>query len=518
MPRVNSVAKTTGKAIFALDVKRPGMLTAVLTRPPRFGGTVKSFDATAAKAQKGVVEVVQVPQGVAVLATDTWSAIKGRQGLRIEWDDTAAEKRSSEEIFAEYRKLATQPGKQAARRGDAYAALKGAAKVVEAEFLFPYLAHAPLEPLNTTIELKPDGAAEIWAGSQFQTIEQATAAAILAIKPTDVAINTLWAGGSFGRRASPNADYIAEIAEIAKASTKKAPIHLVWTREDDIGGGHYRWAGLDAKGDLIGWDHHIVNQSIMIGTPLEAAMVKDGVDDSSVEGASDMPYAIPNLAVDWHQAISPVTVLWWRSVGHTHTAHAVEVMIDEAAHAVGRDPLLFRLGLLKDHPRHAGVLKLAAEKVGYGEKLPAGRGRGIAVHESFHSFVAMVADVTVPPDGSVKVDRIVAAVDCGVPVNPDVIRAQIEGGAGFGLGAALRDGITLKDGLVEQSNFDGYEPLRISDMPKVEVHIVSSMEAPTGIGEPGVPPVAPAVTNAIFAATGKRLHSLPWDFSALRRT
>jgi isoquinoline 1-oxidoreductase subunit beta len=522
--RIDSVAKTTGKAIFALDVKRPGMLTAVLTRPPRFGGTVKSFDATAAKARKGVVEVVQVPQGIAVLANDTWSAIKGRQELKIEWDDTKAEKRSSEEIFAEYRKLAGQPGRPAARRGDAVAALKSAANVIEAEFLFPYLAHAPLEPLNATIELKPDGGAEIWAGSQFQTVEQATAGAILGIKPTDVAIHTLWAGGSFGRRASPNADYIAELAEIAKASTKKAPIHLVWTREDDIGGGHYRSvtlhrirAGLDAKGNLIGWDHHIVNQSIMIGTLLEAAMVKDGVDESSVEGASDIPYAIPNLAVEWHQATSPVPVLWWRSVGHTHTAQAVEVMIDEAAQAAGRDPYLFRLDLLQDHPRHAEVLKLAAEKAGYGEKLPAGRGRGIAVHDSFHTFVAMVADVTVSPDGSVKVDRIVAAVDCGVPVNPDVIRAQIEGGAGFGLGAALRNGITLKEGLVEQSNFDGYEPLRISDMPKVEVHIVSSMEAPTGIGEPGVPPVAPAVTNAIFTATGKRLHSLPWDFSALRR-
>jgi isoquinoline 1-oxidoreductase subunit beta len=395
VPRVDSIAKTTGKAIFALDVKRPGMLTAVLTRPPRFGSTVKSFDAKAAKAQKGVVEVVQIPQGVAVLATDTWSAIKGRQELKIQWDDATAEKRSSEEILAEYRKLAAQPGKLAARRGDAVAAVKDAKKVIEAEFLFPYLAHAPLEPLNATIELKPDGSAEIWAGSQFQTVEQATAAAILGIKPTEVAINTLWAGGSFGRRASPNADYIAELAEIAKASTKKMPIHLVWTREDDISGGHYRpatlhriRAGLDAKGALIGWDHHIVNQSIVKGTLLEAVMVKDGVDVSSVEGASNIPYAIPNLSVAWHEAKSPVSVLWWRSVGHTHTAQAVEVMIEEAAQAAGRDPFLFRLDLLKDHPRHAGVLKLAAEKAGYGEKLPAGRGRGIAVHESFHSFVA----------------------------------------------------------------------------------------------------------------------------------
>jgi isoquinoline 1-oxidoreductase beta subunit len=523
VPRIDSRDKTTGKAIYAIDVRRPGMLTAVVARSPRFGGTVKSFDAAAAKAVKGVVDVLQIPQGVAVLARDTWSAMKGRDALKVEWDESAAEKRSSDAIFAEYRKLAVNPGRAAARRGDTASALSGGAKVIEAEFSFPYLAHAPMEPLNGVIEVKGDGTAEVWAGAQLQTVEQATVAAILGLKPDQVKLNTVWAGGSFGRRATPNADYFAELAAIAKTSGGKAPVHLVWTREDDIKGGRYRpmvyhriRAALDAAGNIAGWDQKIVGQSFIIGSPFEAMIVKDGIDATVVEGAADMPYRVANLAVDWHPVTSPVTTLWWRSVGHTHTAQAVEVMIDMLAHAAGKDPVAFRLDLLREHPRHAGVLRLAAEKGGWGEKLPAGRGRGIAVHESFRSFVAMTADVTVAKDGSIKVDRVVAAVDCGVAVNPDVIRAQVESGVGYGLGAALRNQITLTDGVVDQSNFDGYEPLRISDMPKVEVHIVPSQEPPTGIGEPGVPPLAPAVSNAIFAATGKRLNSLPWDFKALK--
>ncbi len=523
VPRLDSVGKTTGATIYAMDIKRPGMLTAMVEHPPRFGGTVKSFDAQEAKAVAGVVDVFQIPQGVAVLAKDTWSAIKGRAALKVEWDDSAAEQRSTDAIFAEYRKLAVTPGLAAARRGNAEEALKGAAKIVEGEFIFPYLAHAPMEPLNAVIEVKDDGSAEVWAGSQFQTIETATIAWVLGILPTKVTLNTLWAGGSFGRRATPNADYIGELAEIAKASKAKAPIHLVWTREDDIKGGRYRpmflhnvRAGLDAEGKIVGWQQRLVGQSFIAGTPLEMAIFKNGIDETAVEGAADMPYAVANFSVDWHHVKSPVTTLWWRSVGHTHTAQAAEVMIDQLAHEAGKDPLAFRLDLLKEHRRHAAVLKLAAEKANYGEKLPKGRGRGIAVHESFKTFVAMVADVTIAANGGFKIDKIVAAVDCGVAVNPDVIRAQIEGGVGYGLGAALRNKITLSNGLVEQANFYDYQPLRISDMPQVEVHIVPSLEAPSGIGEPGVPPVAPAVTNAIFNATGKRLYSLPWQLEMLR--
>jgi len=525
LPRIDSVAKTTGTAIYAIDVKRPGMLTAVVARPPRFGGVAKSFDASAAKAVKGVVDVIGIPQGIAVVATDTWSALRGRDALKITWDDAQAEARSSEAIFAEYRRLAATPGLPAARRGEAAAALAAAAKIVEAEFTFPYLAHAPMEPLNGIIETKSDGSVELWAGSQFQTVEQATVAAILGLTPDRVKLNTVWAGGSFGRRATPNADYFAEMAAIAKTLGRPAPIHLVWTREDDLTGGRYRpmvlhkvRAGLDLAGRLVGWEQRMVSQSFTIGTPISAMTVKDGVDETAVEGAANIPYAIPHFAVDWHHVTSPVTTLWWRSVGHSHTAQAIEVMIDALAVAAGRDPVAFRLDMLADHQRHAAVLKLAAEKGGFGEKLPPGRGRGIALHESFNTFVAMVADVTVGHEGALKVDRVVAAVDCGIAVNPDIVRAQIEGAVGYGLGAALRNKITLTNGMIDQSNFNSYEPLRISDMPSVEVHIVPSMAPPSGIGEPGVPPVAPAVTNAIFAATGKRLFSLPWETRLLRST
>jgi isoquinoline 1-oxidoreductase beta subunit len=524
LPRLDSIVKTTGTAIYSLDIRRPGMKTAVLMHPPRFGGTVKSFDAAAAKQVPGVIDVVAIPQGVAVIANDTHAAIVGREALHVEWDDSKAETRSTDAIFADYRKLAATQGAVAVKTGDAERALSGAAKVVEAEFEFPYLAHAPMEPLNCVIEMKADGTAEVWAGAQLQTIEQAVVAGTLGVKPEQVTLNTVWAGGSFGRRATPNADYFGEAAAIVKATGGKYPVHLVYTREDDIKGGRYRpmffhrvRAGLDAQGKLVAWQHRLVGQSFMYGSAFEAFAVKDGVDDTAVEGAADLPYAIPNLLVDWQRAQSPVTTLWWRSVGHTHTAQAVEVMVDEISHAAGADPVAFRLAMLADKPRHAGVLKLAAEKAGWsGGKLPAGRGRGIAVHESFNSYVAMVAEVTVLKAGQVKVDRVVAAVDCGVPINPDVIRAQVEGGIGYALGAALRNKITLKDGVVEQANFDSYEPLRMSDMPVVEVHIVPSAEAPTGIGEPGVPPVAPAVSNAIFAATGERLRSLPFALSSLK--
>jgi len=520
-PRIDSNEKTTGKAIYAQDIRRPGMLTAVIARPPRFGGIVKSFDADGAKAVKGFVDAIAIPQGVAVLAENTWAAIQARDALKVQWDESKAERRSTAAMLDEYKNLAATPGAPAMKKGDADAVLAKCAKTIEAEFTFPYLAHAPMEPLNCTVERTVEGC-DIWAGSQSQTVEQSIAAAILRLRPDQVQIHTLWAGGSFGRRSTPNADYIAEAATILKASGGKRPIHLVWTREDDITGGRYRpmfyhsvRAGLDSSGKLLAWRHRLVGQSFIIGTPMEGGLAKDGVDLTAVQGIVDMPYAIPNMQVDWRNATSPVTTLWWRSVGHTHTAHAVEVMIDELAQAANKDPLSFRLALLEEHPRHAAVLKLAAEKAGYGTKLPRGKGRGLALHESFHTIVAMVVDVSVT-GSTVKVDRVVAALDCGIAVNPDVIKAQIESGVGFGLGAALRGKITLSDGLVDQANFDTYEPLRLSDMPAVDVHIVKSNQSPTGVGEPGVPPIAPAVSNAIFAATGKRLRSLPFDFELLK--
>jgi isoquinoline 1-oxidoreductase beta subunit len=378
-----------------------------------------------------------------------------------------------------------------------------------------------MEPLNGTIARNPDGTVEIWAGSQLQTVDQAVVASILGVTVDKVKINTLWAGGSFGRRATPKADYLAEAATILKAIDGRAPVHLVWTREDDMRGGYYRpmvyhrvKAGVGRDGALVGWQHTIVGKSVLLGSPFEA-MVVNGVDATSVEGVADTSYAIPNFRAEVHNAKEGTPVLWWRSVGHTHTAQALEVVMDEVAHEAGKDPLQFRLALLKDAPREAGVLRLAAEKAGWGETMPKGRGRGIAVHKSFGSHVAMVADVGVA-DGSLKVERIVAAVDCGIPVNPDVIRAQVEGAVGFALSSVLRNRITTRDGVVQEANFDTYEPTRMSEMPKVEVHLVSSTEEPTGMGEPGVPCLAPAISNAVFAATGKRLRSLPLDLTALR--
>jgi isoquinoline 1-oxidoreductase beta subunit len=516
VPRLDTPAKTNGTAQFALDVTLPEMVTTVIQRPPLFGATVRTLDAAAAKAIPGVLEVVQVPAGVAVVGKTFWAAKQGRDALKIAWDDSAAEKRSSTELMIAYEELANSAGVPARKDGDADAALGGAARRLKASFKFPYLAHAPMEPLTCAVRLTAD-ACEIWAGDQFQTIDQANAAKVAGLKPEQVTINTLYAGGSFGRRANTVSDYIVEAVSVAKAlGANGKPVKLVWTREDDIRGGRYRpmyfhsiEAGLDGSGALVAWRHRIVGQSILQDTPFAAVMVKEGVDETSVEGASTLPYAIPNLGVELHTTQVGVPVLWWRSVGSTHTAYATEVFLDEVAHAAGKDPVALRQALLKD-PRHLGVLKLVAEKSGWGSPMSAGTGRGIALHKSFGTYVAQVAEVSVAADGKVKVDRVVCAVDCGVPVNPDVIKAQMEGGIGFGIGAVLYGAITLKAGKVEQSNFFDYQVLRIEDMPAVEVHIVPSTEKPTGVGEPGVPPIGPALSNAVFAATGKRIRTLPF--------
>jgi isoquinoline 1-oxidoreductase subunit beta len=511
LPRVDLLGKTNGTAQFTIDVTFPGMLVALLQRPPWFGGTAKAFDATATKRVPGVVDVVQVPRGVAVVANGFWAAKQGRDALKVEWDDGKAEKRGTAAILGEYRKLAERPGLSARNEGDVAAAFKGAATTLTASYEFPYLAHAPMEPLDAVVKLDADSC-EIWAGDQFQTVDQANTAATAGLKPEQVKIHTLLAGGSFGRRANVASDYIVEAVSIAKAlGATGVPVKLQWTREDDIQGGRYRpiyvhrlEAALDNDGRLVGWQHRIVGQSIMAGR------VKNGIDRTSVEGAANLPYAVPNMAVELNTTETGVPVLWWRVVGSSHTAYATEAFIDEIAHAAGKDPFAFRRAMLEHHPRHKAVLELAAKAAGWGDPLPKGKGRGIAIAEAFGSYVAQVAEVTVAPNGDIKVNRVVCAVDCGTPINPDVIAAQMEGGIGFGLGAALYGAITMKDGKVEQTNFDGYRVLRIDEMPKVEVHIVQSSEVPTGIGEPGVAPIGPAVANAVFAATGKRLRVLPF--------
>jgi len=527
--RLDSVAKTNGTAVFTQDIKLPGMLVAVPLHPSRFGATVKSVDASKAKAIPGVVQVVQFAGtahsfgGVAVLATNTWAARQGRNALDVQWDESQAYKQGSADILAQYRAAVAHPGTIAIQVGDVDAALAKPAKLIEADYEVPFLAHAAMEPLNCLVQLG-NGSCEIWNGEQFQTTDQAAVAKLLNLPADRVKINQLFAGGSFGRRANPHADYLLEAVAIAKAAREqgiKVPVKMVWMREDDTRGGYYRplnlhraRVALDAQGHLLAWHVRLAGQSIMRGTVMEG-MIKNGIDPTSVEGQADLPYDVPNLQVELYTpADVGVPIQWFRSVGHTHTAFSSEGLIDEAAITAGKDPLAFRLGLLSRHPRHRGVLQLAARQAGWSKPLAAGgngerRGRGLAVHESFNSFVAQVAEITVKADGSFKVDRIVCAVDCGLAVNPDVIKAQMEGGIGFGLAAALHGAITLKDGVVEQSNFNDYQVLRINEMPRVEVYIVPSTEKATGVGEPGVPPVAPAVVNAIFNAVGKRLRTLP---------
>jgi isoquinoline 1-oxidoreductase subunit beta len=516
--RLDSAPKTTGEHQFPIDVRLPGMLTAVLARPPLFGAKARAFDAAAARHVKGVVDVVETPRGIAVVAKDTWSALKGRDALTVEWDESGAETRSSDTLMAEYKELARSGEVAIARNdGDAPGALAGAAKMLEAEFEFPYLAHAAMEPLDAVASMQ-DGTLQIWAGHQMPDLYQAVGAEIMGIEPVKVKLHVMTPGGFFGRRAVPDADVIVEVVSVLKATGARAPVKVLWTREDDMKGGRYRpmyyhrlRAGLGTDGNLVGWHQRIVGQSILAGTPFERMLVKNSVDQTSVEGAANLPYAVPNLLVDLVTTDAKVPVLWWRSVGSTHTAYSTEVFIDELAEAAGRDPVDFRRALLRDHPRHLGVLDLVAEKAGWGTPLPEGRYRGIAVHESFNSYVAQVAEVSVRPDGGTKVERVVCAVDCGIAVNPDVIRAQMEGGIGFGLGAILKSEITLDQGRVVQDNFDGYEVLTIDEMPQVEVHIMPSRESPTGVGEPGVPPIGPAVANAVYAATGKRMRVLPFS-------
>jgi isoquinoline 1-oxidoreductase beta subunit len=512
--RLDTPQKITGRAQFGIDVQFPGLLTAVVARAPVFGGTVKSFDATKARAVPGVRNVVQVPSGIAVIADHFWAAKLGRDALTVDWNLGPNAALDSAALRDQFRKLAATPGLVAAQAGDAAAALTTATKTIEAEYAVPYLAHAPMEPENCTVRITPDKC-EVWSGTQFQTMDQMTAARITGLKLEQVEIHTTFLGGGFGRRANPQSDFVAEAVHVAKAAN--APVKTVWTREDDVRGGYYRSAfvhrariGIGTDGLPNAWHHTIVGQSILIGTPFEQMLVKNGIDGTSVEGVSDSPYIkrIADYRVDLHSPKTGIPVLWWRSVGNSHTAFAMESLIDELAHASGKDPVEYRRLLLKDHPRHLGVLNAAAEKSGWGGALPPGRARGVAVHESFGSFVAQVAEVSVE-NGRIRVHRLVCAIDCGTAVNPEAVAAQMESGIVFGLSAALHSALHFKDGQVQESNFHDYEVLRMNEMPRVETHIVNSGAKMGGVGEVGVPPIAPAVANAVAALTGQRLRELP---------
>ena len=513
--RYDSAAKTNGTHSFTIDVKLPDMLTAVMIHPPKFGATVKSFDGTAAKALPGVVDVVQTPRGVAVVAEHMWAAIKGREAVTVEWDESGAETRGSDAILAEYREAAGKAPEATARKeGDSAAAMGSAAKVLEAQYEYPYLAHAALEPLNAVARINADGTVEVWGGHQMPDLNQFVASKVAGTTPDKVTLHVMKTGGGFGRRAVADADIIVDAVGTAAALGGNRPVKVQWTRDNDMKGGRYRpayvhamKAGLDADGKIVAWEQHIVGQSIFKGTPMEG-MIQNGVDPLSVEGAANLHYAFPNQTVGLTSPDVGVPVLWWRSVASTHTAFSVETFLDELAEAAGADPVEYRLELLREAPRHAGVIRLAAEKAGWGSTPPEGRVRGFAFAESFSTYVAQVVELSTD-GGGIKIHKVVCAVDCGVAINPDNVRAQIEGGIGFGLGSILGEELTLSGGEVDQANYDTYTPLRIDAMPEIEVHIVPSTERPTGVGEPGVPPIGPAVANAIYAATKKRVRMLP---------
>ena len=526
--RLDARAKSSGRQSYGIDIRLPGMLTAVVARPTVFGAKLKTVDDSAAKAVKGVRAVLRVPtdgggEGVAVIADGYWPAKQGRDALKAEWNTASAERVDSARQLEQYRALAKQPGP---RKFDAdVSALADATKAahrIEAEFVFPYLAHAPMEPLNCTVQLQGDRA-ELWMGSQMPGLDGMAAAQALGVPPQNVKVHVQMAGGGFGRRAIGSSDYVVEAGAVAKAAQTAgiaAPIRTLWSREDDIRGGYYRpmhlhsaRIGFDGQGRVTAWDHVIVGQSIVAGTPFESMMVKDGIDATAVEGMKE-PYELPMRLTVQHPKLN-VPVLWWRSVGSTHTAFVMETLIDEIARTTKQDPVAYRLKLIGDkHPRHRAALQLAVDKSGYGKKqLPAGRAWGVALHESFNSVVAYVVEASVQ-DGKPVLHRATAGVHCNFVVNPRTIEAQVQGAALMGLSMCLPGAaITLKDGLVEQSNFGDFTVPRITDMPQIAVHTVPSAEAPTGMGEPGLPPLAPAFANAVARLTGKPLRELPFKMT-----
>jgi isoquinoline 1-oxidoreductase beta subunit len=520
--RLDSRAKCDGSLKFGLDLDLPGMKVAVVAHPPVFGARVKSFDASAARAVEGVRDVFEIPltrggTGVAVVADKFWTAKQARDRLKIEWDFGGLERADSTQLREQYHQLARTAGLPSVARGDAKA-IEGitSSNLIVAEYEFPYLPHAPMEPLNTTVRFDGDRA-EVWAGSQFQTFDQMAVADVLGLKPGQVTFHTEMAGGGFGRRAVTDSHVQREAAAIAKR-LKGTPVKLVWSREDDIRGGYYRpmhvhrvEVGVGADGMPSAWRHVVVGQSLLAGTPF-AMMMKDGVDSSSVEGVSDTHYDIPNFNVSVHHPKVNVPVLWWRSVGHTHTAFVMETLIDELAARAKVDPVAYRRKLLKpEAAKLRAALDLMDEKsAAWRKSIPKGHAAGFSCHESFGTGVACAVQVSVE-NKRPKIHRVTVAVACGIGVNPLTIESQFQAGTAFGLSQLMAKGeVTLKDGLVEQRNFDGYVPPYMPDAPvNVDVHIVPSAEPPTGCGEPPVPVISPAVVNALARLTGKRYRSLP---------
>jgi len=505
--RLDTPSKVDGSAVFGIDVRLPGMLYAQVMRPPDLGGGVKSFDPAAALAVEGVRAVVEIPNGVAVVATSFWAAHSGRQKLAVSWKPGPHAALDNAAIRARCR-AALDQGKVLRNEGDVTRALAAAERRVEAIYEFPYLAHATLEPMNCTAKVDAKRC-EIWAPTQSPTQAAESAMQITGLSRDRIRVNTTLLGGGFGRRSAT--DFVEDAVHLSRHV--KAPVQVIYTREDDMRSGLFRpvganalSGGVDEEGWPIAWHHRIASQSIMAskGMPLQ-----DGVDRTSVEGAHNLPYAIPNLRVSWTDVPQPVSTHWWRSVGSSQNAWVTECFFDELCAAGGKDPVEARLRLLGNHPRHARALKLAAREAGWSAAAPPGRARGVAVHESFRSIVAQVAEVSLDPDGTPRVHRVVCVVDCGEVVHPDGVRAQMESGITMGLSAALWGEVAIENGRIATANYDRYPILRIGQVPRIETHIIAQGDPMGGIGEPGTPPIAPAVCNALLRLTGSPVRRLP---------
>lgn len=529
--RLDTPAKINGSAKYSMDMQLDGQMVVAIKRSPRLGGLIASFDDSAAQAVPGFIMANQMPnnKGVMAYAETTWAAFQARDLIDVSWDFSAAERRSTDQQKADLlEKVNAAPEYHASEIGlaQASAAIEGAVHVVEREFYFPLLAHAPMEALGATVEPTAEGGLILHDGAQSPTVGHSILSQVLEVPMEKIQVNSLYAGGFFGRRLTPDSDYLVELATAFAVTDRTRPVKLQWSREDDITGGNYRPSyahkvrvGLDAEGQIVGWDHRVAGQSIFKGSSFEDFFVKDGVDATSIEGIHDTPYRLPALHVGLTDQKGPTTPNWWRSVGHNHTAYVMECMMDLCAAAAGRDPVQFRLmhlgGDESDQTRLKGVIELAAEKAGWEQPLPAGRFRGIAAHKSFGTYVAQVCEISTDDRGAVKIEKVTAAVDCGIAVTPDVVRAQIEGGIGYGIGHVMRAGLTLEDGAVMQSNFHDYETLRIYDLSNIETHIVPSNEPPTGVGEPGTPPAGPALANAIAASRAPTVTHLPMTSSGV---
>ncbi|MBZ9856380.1 molybdopterin-dependent oxidoreductase [Mesorhizobium sp. CA13] len=515
--RVDSSIKVDGRALYGIDTRLPGLKIAAVAISPVLGGEAKTVNEKAVLTVKGVRQVVNIGEAVAVLADHTGAAKKGLEAAAITWDDGPNGKVSNADIVKQLEEESKRPGAVARNDGDAGKALAEAAQRVDAIYQVPFLAHAAMEPMNCTVHLQKDRC-DIWVGTQAPTITQSQVAELTGLPKDAIKIHNHLIGGGFGRRLEPDGTILA----VKIARHVDGPVKVIWSREEDIQHDMYRpyyldrlSAGLDAAGKPVAWTHRIAGSSVM--ARYYPPYVKDGLDPDAVEAAAAPPYALPNIHVDYVRVEPPgVRTSWWRGVGPTHNVFVVESFMDELAHAAKQDPVAYRKGLLGHNPRALAVLSLAAEKAGWRSALPARHGRGISVQFAYGSYASQVAEVVVAPDGSVKVKRIVCAIDCGIYVNPDTIEAQIQGGTLFGLTAALHGSITFKDGRVEQSNFDSYLPMRIDEVPVVETHLIKNAEAPGGIGEAATAIVSAAVANAIFAATGKRLRSLPFDTDSLK--